>query len=232
MYTISSSDLMIIGCYLHVWSFKKKRAFLPIKANQQKANNTWLLGPRPLVLAGLKIMSTFKNIKRWMLCKYWITSTYSNWSDWGCQLSDGMLLGVLVRLSLPAEHVWRLLLNQHCLFLHLWGNWPCTTRIAYPLLPVWSPRICRVRFHLNFKFTPLFFALFKDLNLVGIGRIGLDFVGIRRIRFHFIWIWGCLWYASSWGCPISLFGSRLLHSDVVSHPVRLWLSLNRFHLDF
>ena len=161
-----------------------------------------------------------------MLCKYWITSTYSNWSDWGCQLSDGMLLGVLVRLSLPAEHVWRLLLNQHCLFLHLWGNWPCTTRIAYPLLPVWSPRICRVRFHLNFKFTPLFFALFKDLNLVGIGRIGLDFVGIRRIRFHFIWIWGWFWYASSWGCPISLFGSRLLHSDVICHPGCLWLYIS------
>ena len=31
----------------------------PNKANQQKAKNTWLLGPRPLVLAGLKIMSTF-----------------------------------------------------------------------------------------------------------------------------------------------------------------------------
>ena len=69
-----------------------------------------------------------------------------------------------------------------------------------------------------------FFASF--FNLIGIGRIGLDFVRIRRIRFHFVWIWGWLWRTNCWGCPpFPLFRSRLFHSDVVRHPVGLWSSL-------
>ena len=111
------------------------------------------------------------------------------------------------------------------LFPHLWGNWPCTTRIAYPLLPIWSPWICRVWFHLNSTITPSLSASI-DLNLIGIGRIGLDFIRIRRICFHFIWIWGWLWDASSWACPLPLFGSRLLHSDVICHPGCLWLYIS------
>ena len=44
---------------------------------KQKAWHTWLLGPRPLVLAGLKITSTFRTyMKRWMLCIGLIANMY------------------------------------------------------------------------------------------------------------------------------------------------------------
>ena len=129
--------------------------------------------------------------------------------------------------------------NQNSFFT--WG----VTGLAPPELLILCWRSGALGF-VGFDFTWIlqlrlvFLASFKDLNLIGIGRIGLDFIGIRRIWLHFVWIWGQLWWTNSWGsCPLPLFWSRLFHSDVVCHPVGLWSSLvqnfhfpNCYYLDF
>ena len=119
-----------------------------------------------------------------------------------------------------------LMKNQNCFFT--WG----VTGLAPPELLILCWRSGALGF-VGFDFTwishitkPSFFPSFEDLDLIGICWIGLDFVRICGICFHFIWIWGGLWNANSWWCPLSLFRSRLFHSNVVRHPV--YLRLSRF----
>ena len=125
---------------------------------------------------------------------------------------------------LRLQNIWRDYFGVKICFF-TWG----VTGLAPPELLILCCRSGALGF-VGFDFTWIsnsrlsFFA--SLFHLIGIGRIGLDFVRIRRICFHFIWIWGWLWDASSWGCPLPLFGSRLLHSDVICHPGCLWLYIS------